>query len=248
MYRLVLMLVSILSAAGAQAGVRGCDVDSDYDLRIGAQELEFTRPQGVPASVLMRGGRLIVDGREVALDPADVRRVAEFEDQVRALVPEVRAIALDAVEIAFAALTEVVRSFSDDSAPALARLERARADLATRVRTADSTAHFDERFVARTVEELVGEVVPLVVGNVVSSAIAAALSGDLTGVHEIEARAARLEREIEARVETGARALEARSEGLCPRLAQLAELDASLEYRHADGRALQLLRMDRRTR
>lgn len=243
-----LLLALALTTPAAHAGLNACDIDSEYDLRVRQTQIEFTRHHGAPASVAMRDGRLFVDGHEAAVSADDAMRLRRFEREVRALVPEVKAIAVDAIDIAFTALTEVARTFSGDDAPALTRLDQARADLVAQVNEADGTDGFDDRFVERTVERLVGEVMPMVVGNIAAGAISAALSGDDAGLRDIEGRAARMERELEARVEREARALEARADALCPRLVRLADLDRSLEYRLADGRALDLVRMDRRMR
>lgn len=242
-YRL-LAAALILAAGSAQAGIQACDVDSDYDLRVAADRLEFSRHLGTPTSLVMRDGTLVVDGTPARLSAEDSRRVREFEREVRALLPEARAIAVDAADIAFNAMAEVVRGLADDPVPTLARLEAARAELVAKVGSADDTAAFGERFVAETIERLVGEIVPDVVGNVVGAALAAALSGDQSQVREIERRAKHMEREIETRVEGAARALERRAEALCPRIARLDGIDNALQYRLEDGRALELLRTD----
>jgi hypothetical protein len=44
-----------------------------------------------------------VDGRAVTLTPADREKLLKFEQEVRAMMPEVRAIALEALEIAYSA-------------------------------------------------------------------------------------------------------------------------------------------------
>lgn len=246
MRRTLIALALMFAAAGADAGVQTCDFDSDYDLRIAGDRLEFTRDSGAPASVVMRQGRLIVDGVEARLSAEDSRRVAEFEREARALLPEAKGIALDAVDIAFTALTEVVRGLSDDAAPTLARLEDARAELVEHVQSADGTAGFDGDFIEDTVTGLVGEVVPLIVRDVAAGAVAAALSGDESKIREFERRAERMERELEDRVETSAKSLEARAEALCPRIARLDEIEDGLAFRQPDGSALQLLRAESR--
>lgn len=241
MTRTLLLAALVLAATPALAKVHACDMDSDYDVSLSADAITFTREQGSPREVVMRQGRLSVNGVEVALDAADRERVRIFEHDARALVPEVRAIALDAVEIAFAAMTEVARGLAPDNPGLHEKLDRARADLVTQFDRPDDHFRIDEDAIEASVERLVGEITPTLVGEVTTAAIAAALSGDETKVKAIEQRAERMEQEIEAKVEARAQALEARADALCPRIAALDELDDALAYRLDDGSALELL-------
>jgi len=84
---------------------------------------------------------------------------------------------------------------------------------------------------------------PRVAGELASQAIAAAMKGDGTTANAIEAKAKRLERDIEASVEAPAKALEARVDALCPRVQALDRLDNQLELRLPNGEPLNLLRV-----
>lgn len=243
MKRTLLCTALVLAATPVLAKVHACDVDSDYDVTLSADAITFTREKGSPREVVMRQGHLSVDGFEAALDAADRERVQQFEHDARALVPEVRAIALDAVEIAFAAMTEVAHGLAPDNPKLHEQLDRARADLVTQFDQPDDHFHIDEDAIEASVERLIGEITPTLIGEVTTTAIAAALSGDESKVNEIEQRAERMEQEIEAKVEARAQALEARADELCPRIAALDELDDALAYRLDDGSALELLRV-----
>src|SRR3546814_6118268 len=87
------------AAAPALAEIKACDIDSDYDVALSPEAITFSRDDGTPRTLVMHDGSLRVDGREAALSDADRERVRQFEHDARALLPEVRAIAVEAVEI-----------------------------------------------------------------------------------------------------------------------------------------------------
>lgn len=222
-----------------------CEVRSDYSLRIEPSSLVWTRDSGDKRRIEMSRGRLTIDGREQALSPADRERIATIEANVRELVPEVKAIAIDAVAIAFSALEEVGRMMGNeanlvDRAEQMATLriaaERKIEDAFTR--NAWSDADFDA-----VVEESVEKLVPIVVSDIAAAAVKVALSGDVAGAERLEERAKQMEATIEREVEGRADALEARANALCPLVADLDRIDDALEVRVADNQKLDLLRV-----
>lgn len=239
-------LAAALCAAGpAAAHFDACQFESDFNLRIAPEGLRFEREAGTPARVEMRAGVLRVDGREVALSAADRARVRDFERRIRALVPEVKAIAIDAVAIATEAVTQVAVSIAGRKGGAtVARLEQLGAELVAKIERADDTREWNEGEFERTVAALTAEVVPALVGEAASLAVQAALSGDERAAQQLEARVQNMEKEIEARVEQRARSLEARADALCPRLAELDALEAELELRLAGDARLDLLQRE----
>lgn len=247
MKKLLPFAIAALFAAGSvqAGGLDVCDIESDYDLNIGKTALTFSRDSGTPSKVEMRGGQLFVDGTEQALSAADSRRIAQYENDIRALVPEVKGIALEAVGIATQAVLQVATAFAGDSQPrSLARLEELGAKISHRIEVSDDTSEWrDDEFDA-AIAELTAELVPMMVGDITSAAVAAALSGDEDRIAEIEARAEQLEKDIETRVEARADALEARAETLCPRVLALDQLESELELRLTDGSTLDLVQAD----
>lgn len=242
----LLLAVALLVSAGAQARATDvCDFESEFDLRIQPQSLLFHRQAGTPLTIEMRHGRLLVDGRDIALSAEDSRRVQRYESEVRALVPEVKAIAMDAIDVATDAVAEVATAFAGDNAQrAIVRVGELTDELAGKVATSTDTAEWHNDEFEDAIEGLVGELVPMMMGDIAATAIQAAFSGDADATRKLEQRAAHMEKAIEEKVERRAGEIEARAEALCPRVKALDALESSLTVRLADNRPIDLLEVD----
>ncbi len=245
MKRTFLFSALVLAATSAFAESERCNIDSDYDVALSPDAITFSRDDGAPRSVVMHDGSLLVDGREAALTDADRERVRQFERDARALVPEVRAITMDAVDIAFTAMAEVARGLAPDNTTLQTKLETSRAELIAEFDQPEGHFKIDEDAVAASVTRLVGEITPTLIGEITTAALSAAFSGDESKARELERRAENMEADIEAKVKVRADALEARADTLCPKFVALDALDDALAYRLDDGSALDLLRADR---
>lgn len=247
---LLLALLAVpcaVAAAGvtsADAGADGverarCRVDSDYALSVSERSVVFTRDAPAPKAVVMRQGRLFVDGRWRELSPADRARVEAFEHGAREAMPEAQQLARDAADVAFTALSEVAAGFSSDPQAAQARYAKVRAQLDARLARSVTATHFSADELGRGIAEAVGEVIPTLLGDIVGGAISAAFSGDASRLQRLE----RLDAQIEAQVAPRAKALEQRAQALCRRMQALDALDDALELR-IDERPLDLLDAD----
>ena len=234
----------LLVAGNAVAREIDCDVESDYDLHVTPRSVVLTREHGTPDAVLMRQGRLFVDGKWVALSAADSKRIAQYERETRAVLPLAHQIGRDASEIAFTVLGEVASGFSSDPAATRAKLAGARSRLDARLARSISANHFNSDHLGEAIGRTVAELVPSLVGDIVGGAVSAAFSGDTERLRRIE----NMGKDIEARVEPRAKALERRAEALCQHMQALDEIDDALEYRLPDGRPLDLLDAKARTR
>lgn len=222
-----------------------CDASSDYGVRIAPAAVVFTRDDGTPRSVEMSKGRLRVDGVDVALSREDTLRIADYEATVRELIPQVKEIALDAVDIAFTAVQHVARTFSDveDMKRTSSQLADARVETTRKVEAAFEQGVWSDREFEELVETTVGEIIPIIIGDVVGSALAIAFTGDEKAAKELETRVERMEKALESEVEKRAEALEDRAEALCPVVAELDRIEQQLEVRIAGAR-LDLIAMD----
>ncbi|MFO1494023.1 MAG: DUF2884 family protein [Lysobacterales bacterium] len=238
-------LMAPLSQAMAEVHLNArCEIDSAYDLTVETDALRFQR-NGGPA-IEFADGRVRIDGVEQTISAGDRDRVVQFEQEVRRLLPEVRQIAGEAVEIAFTALQGVITSFSSEAnrGEFERELSALRAEIDRAIASAHSTRIIEDQLFEQRVEEFATRLAPRLAGEFAAAAVSAALSGDEARASEIEQRAEQLSREVEASVEAPAKALEARVNALCPRVQALDQIDDALELRLPDGKPLQLFEVD----
>ena len=242
----LLALACLLGSSVASAtSVRtdDCDIDSDYGLRLHGGVIELTRDEGTPKTIRIDQGRLWLDGAEQTLNAADQRRIARIEEQIDAVVPEVRGIAIDAAAIAIQSIVHVAHVLGNENArDAKARAERIEKQFVSKLDEQLAGPGWDEAGLEAEIESLVADMAADFASEIAGLAVKAALSGDEKMAEDIEARAAQLEKVIESQVEERARMLEARARKLCPRREAIAELDDALELRTADGKPLDLVR------
>lgn len=239
MRRTFCSLALLSLAVSAQAKNVSCNIESDYDLSINDQSVILTRESGTPKWIVIRGDRLFVDDRWIALGKEDRQRIADFDRGTREVMPLAREIGREAAGIAFTALGEVAAGFSNDPADTRAKLDQARKKIDARLARSVTANRFDGRDLGEGIGQAVSEVVPLVIGDIVGGAVRAALSGDTQRLEQMEG----LDKQIEARIEPRAKALEERAERMCAKMEALDRLDNALAYRLTDGTALDLLRM-----
>jgi hypothetical protein len=244
MKRLAALVLLSALATSAQAHERmHCDIRSDYSMRMHGQAFVFTRDAGPAKHIAIGGGRLFVDGDEVRLSADDRTRIARFESELNTLLPKAQKVAVEATDIAFAALTEVARGFAADGKSAsIAKLEQAHARMRADLARKPLSLFSEEDIADRQVGPVIREFVPVIVGGAVSSSLGAVLSGDEKKIAEFERRMDRMGDEIERKVEKRAEALEPLVESLCESTRELDRIEQGLALRLENGKALDLLR------
>jgi hypothetical protein len=237
------LLLATLPAAARETRINGshCDIKSDWGVRMHRRAFVFSREDHKPGEVGIGGGRLFVDGKEAKLSAADQARMQQLEQEMTALVPELRHIVLEAVDIAFVTLAEVARGLASDPKAAIDELQRAQVKLRAQM-DAQPLVALDGDAVGRTIEPVVSEFVPQIIGGAFSGALSAAFGGQKKA-EEFERRMERMEKDIDSKVEARAKTLEPLAEGMCQRMKTIDRLDDELEYRLPDGGRLELLRV-----
>lgn len=220
----------------------GCNVGSDYGVSPHRRAFLFTNADGQPREIGLGGGRLFIDGKEQRLAPADHQRLRQLESEMQLLVPEVRRVATEAIDIAFTAMTEVARGLATDPAKTVANLESARGRVRAEMQARPLGA-FNEDVIEKIVAPLIGEYLPEIIGGAVSSAVKAAFTGE-KNANEFEQRIKRMERELDRKVEVRAKALEPLADAMCTRLQRMDAIDDSLEFRLPSGEPIQFLRVE----
>lgn len=216
-----------------------CATTSDYALRLADGWSTFTAEKG-SRIVRIGDGRLTIDGREIALSPADRARIAEYHRTLQAIVPEVKDIAVEAIGIAFTAIEKVAATFADGESlqATMHRLAVKQEAAIDRVIESFDRRAFNDAEFERLIEETVADFVPEVAGLAAGAAMRAAFSGGDTSA--LEARVASLEKTIEQEVEVRARSLEKRAEALCGTMHDLDRIEEAWAVT-VDGERLDLI-------
>lgn len=229
-------------APAAQDLAATCHASSSYDLTLAPDALLFDRSGPPPRRIRLHGGRLDVDGAPVPLRAEDGDRVALFEQDVRALAPRARRLALEGVDLAVAAVRAEAAAFGAD-ARTRAELDRRLAEhgdaLKRRIAASTSTHDWHGDAFDRYAADFAADVVPLLAADLARQAVAAALAGDLATAATLRDRTADLAGELQPRLERRLQVLRPRIQALCPSLQRLHELQLGL--RDGQGRPLDLL-------
>lgn len=243
---LVLACGSAMAKDGSKLSSNSCDVESDYSLTTHGNAFVFTRDDGkAPARMSLGGGKLFIDGKQAELNAADQARMGQFEGELRQLVPEVQQVTIEAIDIAFTALTEVARGLSSDPDESVAKLEkshaRARKEIASRPAFVFSK-HGDDALAA-IIEPIVSEYVPEITGSAVTLAMKMVFASDAKRA-DMEKRLDRMGDEIDTKVNARAAKLEPLAEAMCQRMKRMDGLDNALEYRLPGGKPIELLNVE----
>ncbi|QWT19130.1 YggN family protein [Bacillus sp. NP157] len=219
------------------------DYSTPYDVDVTAAGLAFHRTNGTPSKVFLHDGALKVDGRDVAVSPADAASLRRYEEGVRKLLPEVAAVSRAGVQMGFDAMTTVTMTFAEPGQrdAMLAKLKRKQAQALREIDEGVGAGHWSSDRMTETVAGSVSDSVGELVGSVTSSAVSAALSGDSTQVAALTARANALDTSINREMNKRSKDLEARANGICPRLNELADLQMAWKVRTAEGKPLELM-------
>jgi hypothetical protein len=245
-----LALALSLNSANARINVDTdhCDIDSNYSTRVDARSITFTNEKSHTVLTLLPGGVIEVDGHALSLNDEDRAHAAEFEHAVRAIIPEAKALAVDAVAIAFEAVGHVSTAFASnahDARESAERIARTANELKQSINSRDDWGPNSDREISKLIEGSVGSLIGEMVGNITAQAIKVALSGDESAVAELEARAGSIEKNVEKAVDKHAKELEVRADALCQRAHDLDRIESQISARLPDGSAIDLIQVRR---
>lgn len=240
-----LVLALCLPTASAREATTspGCNVDSPYTLQVDDRGMRLqAHGSATPRQVLIHDGTLVLDGRPQPVTAADARRLREIETGTRALLPDVAAVAREAVHIGFDALGGVHAALG--GTPRKAReIEALRERALRRVeqtlgrgewRPGSEGAAFEAEFAAAAAQ-IAATAAPTRASWLASTAEDGRLA------QRLDAMEAALGRSIALREAT----LDAHAATLCAGLDRLHRLQERLELRLADGRPLRLFEFER---
>lgn len=243
---LFLLLPGAASAEGdrphSEALQASCNIESGYALEVDADglrlETEDDTEAGLPGLIAIGGGTLRLDGVPRAVSDADAERLRGIEAGVRGMLPDMTAIAREAIAITFDALGGVnaalggkrreARRFQEMREGALARVDGMEA------RGEWSSALFGEEFEAEVeaaAESMAARFTP-------TRAIWMAVTG---GFGRMERRMEKWEAEFEEQMAVREAALERHATALCGQLEQVQRLQDAMELRLDDGQPLRVI-------
>jgi hypothetical protein len=242
---LLLLGVAVATPLQAQDLATTCKASSSYDVTVGAQSLVFDRADPLPHRVELRDGSLVADGATVRLGADDQDRIALFERQLRALVPRVKAVAANGVDMAAKAVREEAASVSPQAAAGgeLDNALRSRVtELKQRIAASNSTHDWQGDAFDRYANQIASDILPIVANEIGQQAVQLAMDGDLAGAAALKDRMSSLSTGAQGRIMQRMQALRPQIQALCPSIRQLAELQDGI--RAPDGQPLNLLHAD----
>ena len=167
---------------------------------------------------------------------------------MRALVPEFKRIALDAIAIVFEAMGQASAAFASSPSQArenATRIARTAHELEARIEAKQDWDAKADADLDKVIEGVVGALVGDMVGNITTLALKVAFSGDEAAIAELEARASAIEKTVDQAVEKRSAELEARAEGLCERVRELDAVEARIQARLPGDTRLDLITIER---
>jgi hypothetical protein len=242
MKRLALIAALGFSASfSAQAESSNCNFSSNYEFSQQGRTLIFSRDSAPGKRILIQDGRLVIDGKELKLSAEDKGRVTEFENETRLLIPQVKLVTREAIDIAFTALIEVSRGINgEQNNPTEKKLQSAQIALHKSLNK-NPEILFNDDIGEKIIEPIITDFVPDVVAAALKQALSLAFSGDEQQAKAFEARMDKMGKEIELKVEARAKKLEPLAQAMCDRVRNMDKIDDSISVSFSNNRKLNLL-------
>ncbi len=242
MKRLALITaLGFASSFSAQAESLKCNFESDYEFSQQGRTLIFSRDAAPGKRIMIQDGRMVIDGKELKLAADDMARIAEFENETRLLIPQVKLVTKEAIDIAFTALIEVSRALNgEQNNQTVKKLQNAQLALHNSLNKNPAlimNGDIDEKII----EPIVTDFVPDVVAAAIKEALSLAFSGDDAKAKAFEARMDKMGKEIETKVEARAKKLEPLAQAMCSRVRNMDKIEDGISVRLSNKQKINLL-------
>ena len=213
-----------------------CEISTPYNVLVDTGGVWLYRDSGVPQEIFFHDGKLSVDRAVQTVTTADAARLRRLEAGARTLMPQVTSVARESTGIAFDALAGVVEVMTG-SARKVRQVERFRADTLGYIDTTLGTGRWDQDVFGDGFESRIEDAAERMTGSLGRSVMWQVFTGR---AGRMDARAERMEADLDQKIETRSAALEAHADALCVQVRELQAIQAALEYR-LDGQRLVML-------
>lgn len=238
------LLLSLCVASAAAAGEvhapklssQQCGVSTPYNVLVDTGGIWLRQPGAVPAEIFFHKGELNIDRQPVAVSAADAQRLRQLESGTRQLVPAVAGVAGDVVDITFDAFAATVEIMSGSRGKAR-EVEHLRKDAHSYVDRTLGRGIWQQDQFEQGFEQRIEQTVESMAGSLARGVMWSMFTG---GARRLEARADRVEADLERKMDLRSKALEANAQVLCTQVFALEQLQRALEVRH-QGKPLTLM-------
>jgi len=242
------LLLGLAAASTAAAGEskapqlssRQCGVSTPYNVLVDSGGIWLRNRDQVPAEIFFHDGELNIDRQPIPVSDADAQRLRQLEWGTRRLVPAVAGVAGEATDIAFDALGATVEIMTG-SGGTQRRVERLRRDAHAYVARTLGRGIWEQAVFEAGFDRHVQDAAERLSGALARGVLWTMLTG---GSDRIEARAEKMEADLERRMDARGQALEAQAQSLCTQVLALDAIQQSLEVRY-QGKPLAMMVIDR---
>ena len=219
---------------------RQCGVSTPYNVLVDSGGIWLRQPGQVPAEIFFHDGELNIDRQPVPVSAADAQRLRQLEWGTRQLVPAVAGLAGEVVDITFDAFGATVEILSGSKGKAR-QVARLRDDAHQYVDRTLGRGIWEQADFGDGFEQRVEQAAESMADSLARGVMWSMFTG---GAQRMEARANKVEAQLERSMETRAQALEAHAQSLCTQVLALDQLQQALEVRY-QGQPLGMLVVDR---
>lgn len=239
--------VLLLMAVAGHALAQTCRTSSNYEISLIDGALQFDRKNTPPQRLEMRRGVLMVDAKAITLGADDRKRVVAFETKVRELIPRIKVIAQQGVDLMVAAIREEAARSSPAAAvrPELnARVDARAQELKSRIANSTTSKEWQPAAMSGYMATILADVAPMISGDLAQKALDLTMKGDLGGVMALKEQATALRDSLEKRIQSKLDTLQPDIQALCPSLRELDRIEAAVTQPLPDRSRLNLIRID----
>ena len=211
-----------------------CSFSFDHDLSVINNDITISQTNSNKVFIDFNN-QLFINDQIQALTPEQQRLVDDYADNIRLLIPEVTAIAVEGVSLGIDAASLALGTLLGEGDPDYLEFVQNVQDLGDKIVAKLDANNFDSRELERAfeedfereietfVEQTINDLTPRLMAKVMTAALT-----DGGGMSDFEMRAENLEADIEAFVEPRAQLLEQRAEELCAIVQTLDTIETDL--------------------